>query len=926
MQSLLTLFTLMFALGGCYGGPGFLKQSGSAQPASVSVKTSETGVVSGTVDPDSKLSQVIDAPVEGDETSVSFPPGALDVGTDILIQSGSDIATPALADELDIDGFSSPGGAVVVSSTTPVDATIPFTISLPIPEGASLMLADPYQYLVVVFKITKVGEKQTTAGIIPREELVIGNGKVEFQTMYFGVFQPSFTQKIVETPVEVATVLPIQTKIEEKTLPPIEVLGRQPFVIKAGEIVEVTGLNFRPTMTLALGNTDISRMKLVSDTKATFVAPANLKAGVANLAIVQEGTTKNASLIYSPSNDKPVISLAPEKICSDIEFYDMAGVLRKGTKTCANSIPTCTTSGQVGCVTTAAIPSIAKADVPAADLRSGASIVGVAGTLANCSADGATGCVAVAAFKAADMSVAVAGNIKSGTEIGGVTGSFGGFANCSGDNQTGCIATTSYPTVDYSNISAGNIKSGVTLAGIAGSLVRPANCSSDAQTDCVAVPAYKAVDMTNVTAGKIKAGVTLAGVAGDYPSGTYPLTNASAIVNDLDSTTFNSKMKSVTQFEYFDSAGARYTGNGDADIVAANIANSIDIFGAGGTADLESHSDCSADGSVGCVTVAGYKSADMSSAIAGNIKSGVTIAGVAGSVTSESHSDCSSDGTVGCVTVAGYKSADMSAAVAGNIKSGVTIAGVAGSVTSESHSDCSSDGTVGCVTVAAYKSADMSAALAGNIKSGVTIAGVAGSVSSESHSDCSSDGAVGCVTVAGYKSADMSAAVAGNIKSGVTIAGVAGSVTSESHSDCSSDGAIGCVTVAGYKSADMSAAVAGNIKSGVTIAGVAGSVTSESHSDCSSDGTVGCVTVAAFKSAKMADAIATNIKSGVTIAGVAGSVTEESHSSCSSDGAVGCVTVAAFKSAKMADAIATNIKSGVTIAGVAGSVTEESHS
>ena len=39
---------------------------------------------------------------------------------------------------------------------------------------------------------------------------------------------------------------------------------------------------------------------------------------------------------------------------------------------------------------------------------------------------------------------------------------------------------------------------------------------------------------------------------------------------------------------------------------------------------------CSADGSVGCVTVTNYKSANMSVAIAGNILSGATIAGTAG--------------------------------------------------------------------------------------------------------------------------------------------------------------------------------------------------------------------------------------------------------------------------------------------------------
>ncbi|MGE0172685.1 MAG: DUF1566 domain-containing protein, partial [Oligoflexales bacterium] len=366
-----------------------------------------------------------------------------------------------------------------------------------------------------------------------------------------------------------------------------------------------------------------------------------------------------------------------------------------------------------------------------------------------------------------------------------------------------------------------------------------------------------------------------------------------------------------------------------ADAIATNIKSGVTIAGVAGSVTEESHSSCSSDGAVGCVTVAAFKSAKMADAIATNIKSGVTIAGVAGSVTEESHSSCSSDGAVGCVTVAAFKSAKMADAIATNIKSGVTIAGVAGSVTEESHSSCSSDGAVGCVTVAAFKSAKMADAIATNIKSGVTIAGVAGSVTEESHSSCSSDGAVGCVTVAAFKSAKMADAIATNIKSGVTIAGVAGSVTEESHSNCSSDGATGCITVAAYKSADMSAAVAGNIKLGVTIAGTAGSAIVITGATGTAD-----LTAATFNNQVKsttafeywdsnglrhnhggdADIVMGNIKGSVDIFGTTGTF----GSNCTADGQTGCTTTATYKSADTGAYSTWDIRKGKTVGGKVG--------
>jgi hypothetical protein len=139
--------------------------------------------------------------------------------------------------------------------------------------------------------------------------------------------------------------------------------------------------------------------------------------------------------------------------------------------------------------------------------------------------------------------------------------------------------------------------------------------------------------------------VVIAGVTGDYPSATYPLPNADGGVADLENTTYEAKIKSATQFEFFDSAGTRYLNSGDADIAEANIKDGEVIFDVTGTAVIESHSDCDADAEVGCVAVAAFMAADMSDVTEGTIKDGVVIGGVTGDYPSATYPLAGADGT-----------------------------------------------------------------------------------------------------------------------------------------------------------------------------------------------------------------------------------------------------------------------------------------
>lgn len=209
-------------------------------------------------------------------------------------------------------------------------------------------------------------------------------------------------------------------------------------------------------------------------------------------------------------------------------------------------------------------------------------------TVANCAKDGDVDCIATSTFKAADVTTAIAANIKYGVAIAGVTGTLTSSGTaCTSNGQQSCVASGSYfaatacaangsscylpayaastqplKAIDYDHVAshASGISTAVSIGGVTGTL-----------------------NLTNLTAGNIKSGVTIGGQTGNFPSSTYPLSGAS-VTADLASSTFNSQIASATAFEYWDSAGTRYAGAGDAGLIAANITSGTTIFGVAGSA------------------------------------------------------------------------------------------------------------------------------------------------------------------------------------------------------------------------------------------------------------------------------------------------------------------------------------------------------
>lgn len=309
----------------------------------------------------------------------------------------------------------------------------------------------------------------------------------------------------------------------------------------------------------------------------------------------------------------------------------VAGV--PGTST-MESHTNCTTSGSSSCIVNG--PNFKAVDMAVAipgNLKSGVTLAGVMGNYGpNCTVDGAANCLVDGInYKAAQLSNFTLSDIRSGVTIAGVAGNavIEGHSSCSSDGGTGCISNASY-TAALTIGLASKVLSGQTVAGITGTGVQEthSNCLADAGTGCVATASFPAVNASVATAGNIKSGVTLAGVLGDYPSSTHPLAGATT-TPDLDLATFTAKISNKATFEWFNSAGVRFSTQGDRDINAVNIQSGVDIFGITGTLTAVAV-NCIQDGQQNCLATAQYQAVNTSAFSGWDVRIGKTVAGYDG--------------------------------------------------------------------------------------------------------------------------------------------------------------------------------------------------------------------------------------------------------------------------------------------------------
>ena len=220
-------------------------------------------------------------------------------------------------------------------------------------------------------------------------------------------------------------------------------------------------------------------------------------------------------------------------------------------------------------------------------------------------------------------------NIRAGVTISQVLGNVvPSPAVCKSVADSQCVVDSTLRLATPESLKPENIRVGVTIGQVLGNVVpSPIDCSNEGQQECVVKQVFVALKKASLVAGNIRQGVVLAGITGTYPSLQTPLEGATSIP-DLNLPTFDAKIKSSADFEWFDAGGNRYVYHGDEDIKDVLIKNGVSIFGTAGL--LEGGLPCKSDGETGCVTSTRLKAADTQSFSSWDVRMGRQIAGVRG--------------------------------------------------------------------------------------------------------------------------------------------------------------------------------------------------------------------------------------------------------------------------------------------------------
>lgn len=214
----LGIFLVTATLASCLRGPGFMQQSGVIKTENASVTESApeaakelpviivptvelNGDATGLVQPSTDTVQVVSASANSTiaGSSATFPPGTVAVTTEVTVGPGDQIATDAIISELAIgDQLLGAGAPVEVSTSDPLDAAVPFTITIPLPDETSqLHLADPFEKLVILYRIFRASDGKELIGYFTRRKIDIRNGFASFETKYFGTFQAIITKDVL---------------------------------------------------------------------------------------------------------------------------------------------------------------------------------------------------------------------------------------------------------------------------------------------------------------------------------------------------------------------------------------------------------------------------------------------------------------------------------------------------------------------------------------------------------------------------------------------------------------------------------------------------------------------------------------------------------------------------------------------------------
>ena len=162
--------------------------SDSFMQSSVRNKTSGLAALSTTVDAAGNITAAFDPNATSTQvmrfdsgtlagSAIAIPPGALSIPVSITVGEGETLSSSEFLQTLGItsNNVTAAGPSVSFVPSTNVEATNPFTLSIPISMTTALALTAGNENIVVMYRWMKVinGETTYSMGIIPGNEVVI---------------------------------------------------------------------------------------------------------------------------------------------------------------------------------------------------------------------------------------------------------------------------------------------------------------------------------------------------------------------------------------------------------------------------------------------------------------------------------------------------------------------------------------------------------------------------------------------------------------------------------------------------------------------------------------------------------------------------------------------------------------------------------
>ena len=207
------------------GGPDGSDSDDPNKPSLATIRQDVGGVVTAEIAASTDRPQQVNASPSSAITgaAVLFPSGSLPASTSVTIQQGESIILPTLASALGLDAgnqLSEATRAVVVTAATAMDATSPFAIALPITtDSTSLIDGNDLSKLVIIYIALDASSNQSRIGVIPNTELVIVDGRIQFKTKHFGLYQGAFAANPLTESIDLPTKKSILTSKIAATLP-----------------------------------------------------------------------------------------------------------------------------------------------------------------------------------------------------------------------------------------------------------------------------------------------------------------------------------------------------------------------------------------------------------------------------------------------------------------------------------------------------------------------------------------------------------------------------------------------------------------------------------------------------------------------------------------------------------------------------------